>query len=58
MSPKRGGGKVISIIYSSLATIRQVDLKKIIAYSSIGHMGIINMGIFSNSVSGVMPYKK
>ena len=44
---------VISIVYSSLATLRQVDFKKIIAYSSIGHMSVVNLGIFSNSISGI-----
>lgn len=44
---------IISIIYSSLGTIRQIDLKRIIAYSSIGHMGIINIGIFSNTLIGI-----
>lgn len=44
---------VISIIYSSFTTLRQIDLKKIIAYSSIGHMGIVNLGIFSNTIQGI-----
>ena len=43
------GLSVISIIYSSIATLRQTDLKKIIAYSSIGHMSVVNIGIFSNN---------
>jgi NADH-ubiquinone oxidoreductase chain 4 len=38
---------IISIIYSSLNTLRQIDLKKIIAYSSIAHMNMVVMGIFS-----------
>jgi len=44
---------VISIIYSSFTTLRQVDLKKIIAYSSIGHMNLMTMGIFSNTSQGI-----
>ena len=44
---------VISIIYSSLTTLRQIDLKKIIAYSSIAHMGVVNIGIFSNNITGI-----
>jgi len=44
---------VISIIYSSLTTLRQVDLKTIIAYSSIGHIGIVNLGIFSQTLQGI-----
>ena len=38
---------VIGIIYSSLTTLRQTDLKKIIAYSSISHMSYIVYGLFS-----------
>lgn len=38
---------VLSIIYASLITIRQIDLKKIIAYSSIAHMNLCTVGIFS-----------
>lgn len=44
---------IISIIYSSLTTLRQIDMKKLIAYSSIAHMGIVNLGIFSNSIIGI-----
>ena len=45
---------VISILYSSLATIRQIDLKKIIAYASIGHMNFVFLGLFSLSLEGFM----
>jgi len=45
---------VISIVYSSLATIRQIDLKKIIAYASIGHMNFVLLGLFSQSIEGLM----
>ena len=38
---------ILGIIYSSLATIRQIDLKKIIAYSSVAHMNFILIGLFS-----------
>ncbi|KAG2171242.1 hypothetical protein INT43_005308 [Umbelopsis isabellina] len=44
---------VISIVYSSFTTLRQIDLKKIIAYSSVGHMNIVNLGIFSNTIQGI-----
>lgn len=43
----------ISIIYASLTTIRQNDLKKIIAYSSIAHMNLIVLGLFSGSFQGI-----
>jgi len=45
---------IISIVYSSLATIRQIDLKKIIAYASIGHMNFVLLGLFSQSIEGLM----
>jgi NADH-quinone oxidoreductase subunit M len=38
---------VLGIVYASLTTIQQIDLKKIIAYSSVGHMGVVTIGIFS-----------
>lgn len=44
---------LIGIIYSSITTIRQIDLKKIIAYSSIGHMAFVTLGLFSNTVEGI-----
>jgi NADH-ubiquinone oxidoreductase chain 4 len=44
---------ITSLIYSSLSTLRQIDLKKIIAYSSIGHMSIVNIGLFSNNLTGI-----
>jgi proton-translocating NADH-quinone oxidoreductase chain M len=44
---------VVSIIYSSLAAIRQVDIKKIIAYSSIAHMNVVVLALFSNTVQGI-----
>lgn len=43
---------LISIIYSSLSTIRQIDLKKIIAYSSVAHMNVVILGLFSGFESG------
>lgn len=44
---------MISIIYTCLSTLRQIDLKTIIAYSSIGHMAIALLGLFSNNVQGI-----
>jgi NADH-ubiquinone oxidoreductase chain 4 len=44
---------VVSICYASLSTLRQVDLKGIIAYSSIPHVAIATMGLFSNSIQGI-----
>ena len=44
---------VVAIIYASLTTIRQVDLKKIIAYSSVAHMNFVTLGIFSMNIQGI-----
>nr|QPK67116.1 NADH dehydrogenase subunit 4 [Pelargonium echinatum] len=43
----------IAIIYTSLTTLRQVDLKKIIAYSSVAHMNLVTIGIFSLNIQGI-----
>ena len=43
----------ISIIYSTLTAIRQNDLKRIIAYSSISHMNFVVLGIFSLNFEGI-----
>lgn len=42
------------IILSSLAALAQVDIKKIIAYSSIGHMGLVIIGIYSLTLNGLL----
>jgi len=44
---------VIAIIYTSLVAFRQTDMKKLIAYSSVAHMGFVTMGIFSGNAQGV-----
>ena len=44
---------IITIIYASLATIIQQDTKALIAYSSIAHMGVVILGIFSNTIQGL-----
>lgn len=44
---------LIAILYASLTTLRQIDLKKIIAYSSISHMGFVTIGIFSLNIQGI-----
>ncbi len=38
---------VISVLYGAAATMRQTDLKKLIAYSSVSHMGFVLLGIFA-----------
>jgi NADH-quinone oxidoreductase subunit M len=45
---------VFGVIYASLTTIQQIDLKKIIAYSSVGHMAVVMIGIFSTVSQGLL----
>ena len=44
---------VVAIIYTSLVALVQEDMKKLIAYSSVAHMGYVTMGIFAANVQGV-----
>jgi NADH-quinone oxidoreductase subunit M len=44
---------VIAIVYASLVAFRQSDIKKLIAYSSVAHMGFVTMGIFSGTEQGL-----
>ena len=44
---------IITILYASFATIIQQDTKKLIAYSSICHMSVAVLGIFSNTIIGI-----
>jgi NADH-quinone oxidoreductase subunit M len=43
---------VIAIVYTSLVAFRQTDIKKLIAYSSVAHMGFVTLGIFSGNLQG------
>lgn len=43
----------LGVIYASMAAIRQTDLKRIIAYSSVAHMNLVTIGIFSLNVIGL-----
>lgn len=44
---------IVTLIYSSLATLRMADFKRLVAYSSISHMAIVVLGLFSNSIVGI-----
>jgi NADH:ubiquinone oxidoreductase subunit 4 (subunit M) len=44
---------LLGVIYGSLSTIRQLDMKRVIAYSSVAHMNLVMLGLFSNTVQGV-----
>jgi proton-translocating NADH-quinone oxidoreductase chain M len=45
---------ILGIVYASITTIQQVDLKKIIAYSSVGHMGVVTIGLFSSASQSIL----
>ena len=44
---------VIAVIYTSLVALAQEDMKKLIAYSSVAHMGVVTIGIFTFNVQGI-----
>ncbi len=44
---------LIAIIYTSLIALMQEDMKKLIAYSSVAHMGFVTMGIFTMTPQGI-----
>ena len=44
---------IIAIIYTSLNALMQEDMKKLIAYSSVAHMGYVTLGIFTLTKQGI-----
>lgn len=44
---------VITIIYASFSTLRTIDLKELIAYSSVSHAAVYLIGVFSNTIQGI-----
>ena len=44
---------IIAVIYGGLTTCRQNDMKRLIAYSSVAHMGFVSLAIFTNSFEGL-----
>lgn len=47
------GLSVVAVIYTSLVALMQTDMKKLIAYSSVAHMGFVTIGIFSFNTQGI-----
>jgi NADH-ubiquinone oxidoreductase chain 4 len=43
----------ITIIYASFSTLRTIDIKELIAYSSVSHAAVYLMGVFSNTIQGI-----
>ena len=44
---------VVAVVYTSLVALAQEDMKKLIAYSSVAHMGFVTMGIFAVTIQGI-----
>jgi len=44
---------LLGVVYGSLSTIRQIDLKRVIAYSSVAHMNLVMLGLFSYNLQGI-----
>lgn len=44
---------LLGVLYGSLSTLRQIDLKRIIAYSSVAHMNLVMLGLFSFNQQGL-----
>jgi NADH-quinone oxidoreductase subunit M len=44
---------VVAVVYTSLVALAQEDMKKLIAYSSVAHMGVVTLGIFTFNVQGL-----
>ena len=44
---------LIAIVYTSLVALAQEDIKKLIAYSSVAHMGLVTLGIFALNHQGI-----
>jgi NADH-quinone oxidoreductase subunit M len=44
---------IVAIVYTSLVALMQEDMKKLIAYSSVAHMGFVTMGIFAVTAQGI-----
>jgi proton-translocating NADH-quinone oxidoreductase chain M len=44
---------ILGIIYTCCSTIRQVDLKKVIAYASVSHMSFVILGLFTSNLQGI-----
>ena len=44
---------VITVIYASISTLRTIDVKELIAYSSVSHAAVYLLGVFSNTIQGI-----
>ena len=53
LGPVMAGIAIFAILYGALVTIAQKDIKKLIAYSSVSHMGFVMLGIFVFNIEGL-----
>jgi NADH-ubiquinone oxidoreductase chain 4 len=44
---------VITVVYASFSTLRTIDIKELIAYSSVSHAAVYVLGVFSNTIQGI-----
>lgn len=44
---------MVTIIYASISTLRTIDVKELIAYSSVSHAAVYLLGVFSNTIQGI-----
>jgi NADH-quinone oxidoreductase subunit M len=44
---------IVAVVYTSLVALAQADMKKLIAYSSVAHMGVVTIGIFTFNIQGL-----
>lgn len=45
---------IIAVVYGAFTTCRQTDIKRLIAYSSVSHMGLVTLSVFVHSIEGVI----
>ena len=53
IAPVLGGLAVVGIVYGALACLAQTDLKRLVAYSSVGHMGFVVLGVATMTPAGL-----
>ncbi len=53
LTPLIGGIAVVGIIYGALVSMVQKDIKKLVAYSSVSHLGFVMLGLFALNVQGI-----
>ena len=45
---------VVAVVYGGLMTCRQIDFKRLVAYSSVAHMGLVPLGLFTHVIEGLI----